>query len=110
MSIVDPASLEAYLIRQWDWSRRTFGEGFRTKGICAHIRKELDEVEQRPFDLEEWTDVVILALDGYWRHGGSVHRLMAVLQAKQDKNFAREWPAPKSEDEAVGHLPKAGEA
>jgi len=96
--------LEAYLIRQWEWSRRTFGEGGRTKGILAHIRKELEEIEREPTDLLEWADVIVLALDGFWRHGGKPEDVMRVLQVKQNKNFAREWPAPKSEDEPVEHV------
>jgi hypothetical protein len=96
--------LTEYLTRQWEWSRRTFGEGRRTKGILEHIRKELSEIEAKPDDLSEWVDVMILAMDGYWRHGGKPESLMADLQAKQDKNFARKWPTPTSEDVAVEHV------
>ncbi len=92
-----------YLTRQWDWSKRTFGPGRRTLGILAHIRKELLEIEAKPDDLSEWVDVAILAMDGFWRHGGRPEDLLPALQAKQDKNFARTWPTPTSEDEAVEH-------
>lgn len=96
--------LESYLRRQWKWSSETFGAGVRTKGIIQHIEKELLEIKQNPFDLSEWIDVAVLALDGYWRHGGTPERIMVDLQAKQDRNFAREWPVPTSEDEAVEHV------
>jgi hypothetical protein len=96
-------ALTAYLTRQWEWSARTFGPGKRTKGVVEHIRKELTEVLAKPHDLSEWIDVIILAMDGYWRHGGKVDQLLADLQAKQDKNFARKWPTPTSEDIAVEH-------
>lgn len=56
--------IREYNERQRQWSRKTFGEGKRTIGILAHIRKELAEIEAKPDDLEEWIDVVILALDG----------------------------------------------
>ncbi|AEG53147.1 dATP/dGTP pyrophosphohydrolase domain-containing protein [Sinorhizobium meliloti] len=97
--------LIAYLRRQWEWSLRTFGPGFRTEGICDHIGKELKEVRKNPHDLMEWLDIVILALDGYWRHGGSPERAMTILQGKQDKNFARNWPdwRTMSEDKAIEH-------
>lgn len=95
--------LAPYLRRQWDWSAKTFGPGKRTLGILDHIRKELQEIGQNPLDLSEWIDVMILALDGYCRHGGSIEGIMAHLQAKQDKNFARKWPTPQSEDVAVEH-------
>lgn len=97
-------SLGQYLKRQEEWSARTFGHSTRTKELLEHIRKELAEIEAAPHDLTEWVDVIILALDGYWRHGGSPDSIMAALQAKQDKNFARKWPTPKSEDEAVEHI------
>ena len=102
-SVVDP--LVAYLRRQWEWSERTFGPGFRTDGVLNHIRKELAEVEKEPHDLMEWADIIILALDGYWRHGGSAERLLALLQKKQDKNFARKWPRwqDRTEDQAIEH-------
>ena len=93
-----------YNERQRQWSRKTFGDGKRTRGIITHIRKELEEIVDQPNDLEEWIDVAILALDGYWRHGGEPAQLMAHLQAKQNKNFARRWPAPEPEDEPVEHV------
>lgn len=100
---VDP--LMAYLRRQWEWSLNTFGPAFRTAGIIQHIQKELVEVEKEPHDLMEWLDIVILALDGYWRHGGSPERALMILQAKQDKNFARDWPdwRTMSENQAIEH-------
>ena len=93
-----------YNERQRQWSRKTFGDGKRTLGIITHIRKELEEIVDQPNDLEEWIDVAILALDGYWRHGGEPAQLMAHLQAKQNKNFARRWPAPGPEDEPIEHV------
>lgn len=96
--------ISAYVRKQREWSTKTFGEGRRTLGITVHIAKELEEIRQKPDDLSEWVDVMILALDGYWRHGGQPQDLMEHLQAKQDKNFAREWPKPTSEDEPVEHV------
>ena len=82
----------AHLARQREWSERTFGPGPRPEGVCDHIRKELREIEQSPVDLEEWIDVVILALDGAWRAGHSPEQIVAQLVAKQAKNEGREWP------------------
>jgi hypothetical protein len=97
-------TLESYLTRQWEWSARTFGPGRRTLGILQHIGKELKEIEAEPTDLSEWIDVVILAMDGFWRHGGNPADLLPGLLAKQRKNFARQWPMPESEDVAVEHV------
>jgi len=105
VKVVDTDPLTAYLRRQREWSLRTFGPGFRTDGVLNHIRKELGEVEKEPHDLMEWIDIVILAFDGFWRHGGSPERVMMLLQKKQDKNFARNWPdwRERSEDQAIEH-------
>jgi dATP/dGTP pyrophosphohydrolase len=97
-------SLIPYLERHAAWSARTFGPGPRTKGILEHIRKELKEIEQDPGDLEEWIDVIILALDGYWRHWGNPLDLMRRLQEKQNKNFARQWPAWQPQDHPTEHI------
>jgi hypothetical protein len=96
--------LTKYLERQKEWSIKTFGNGKRTLGIIRHIEKELKEVEAKPNDLTEWIDVIILALDGYWRHGGNTEIIMNILQAKQDNNFTRVYPFPKSGDEPSEHI------
>jgi len=98
-------AIETYFERQIEWSYKTFGPSLRTKGIVQHIRKELLEIEAEPHDLSEWIDVVILAMDGFWRHGGRVDDLMPRLLAKQRKNMARKWPSwwLLSEDTAIEH-------
>ena len=92
-----------YLRQQIEWSKKTFGDGRRTNGIIEHIRSELLEIEQEPDDLEEWCDVVILALDGAWRTGHTPKQIIEMLEKKQQKNFAREWPDLKGIDVPVYH-------
>ena len=78
---------------QQEWSLATFGDGDRTAGTLAHIRKELDEIAADPGDLEEWIDVMILAIDGAWRATrASPADITVALLAKQAKNRARKWP------------------
>lgn len=96
--------LGTYLRDQWKWSKRTFGDGRRTNGILAHIRKELAEIEENPTDLVEWLDVAILAMDGFWRHGGKPEQLFPMLLEKQKVNFARQWPTPLPEDMPTEHI------
>lgn len=97
-------SFQEYVSKQQEWSARTFGDGPRTKGITAHIRKELEEVEAAPHDLEEWIDVMILALDGAWRSGGTPQTIAAMLERKQAKNFGRTYPKPMSQDHPSFHV------
>ena len=91
------------------WSSKTFGPGPRTHGIVDHIRKELKEIEADPRDLEEWIDVVILALDGAWRAGFSPEQIIGMLVSKSRKNQLRRWPDWRKmrEDEPIEHVKDA---
>lgn len=80
-----------YLKKQIAWSRKTFGPGRRTVGICKHIESELKEIQANPGDLFEWLDVVILALDGAWRAGFTSEEIIEGLKKKQTVNFRRKY-------------------
>lgn len=97
-------NLEEYIKRQVNWSASTFGNGVRTRGIAEHIRKELLEIEAAPHDVEEWVDVMILALDGAWRAGYSPEQIVSALESKQVKNFGRVYPFPISDDHPSEHI------
>lgn len=84
--------LVAHLHRQIAFSGATFGPGDRTDGVCDHIRKELIEVVNGGGELEEWVDVIILAMDGAWRSGHTPEQIAAAIVAKQTKNEGRTWP------------------
>ena len=92
-----------YLQRHRAWSQRTFGEGPRPVGIVKHIAKELDEILRDPNDLEEWIDVVILALDGATRQGYRADEIMDMLEYKQAKNQTRVYHQT-SPDEPSEHV------
>jgi hypothetical protein len=110
--------LVAHLTRQAAFSRATFGPGARTKGVCDHIRKELEEVEA--FQTEddrahEWVDVAILALDGLTRSIAAYNPTMALhhvalrantmILQKQAENELRRWPDWRTADpdKAIEH-------
>lgn len=103
--------LVSHLYRQRAFSLRTFGPGDRQKGVVAHIRKELAEIEEKPTDLTEWIDVAILAFDGAWRAGHSPEAIAAALAAKQAKNEGRTWPDWRTvpQDKPIEH-DRTGEA
>lgn len=84
--------LVAHIYRARNFSEKTFGPGAATERIVNHIRKELDEILADPKDIEEWIDVMILALDGAWRAGFEPEDIVAALAAKQSKNEGRSWP------------------
>lgn len=95
-----------HLLRQIEFSVNSFGPGPRTKGVIDHIRKELLEIEENPEDLEEWVDVIILALDGAWRSGADPQEIIDAIIAKQVKNELRIWPNWKDfePDKAIEHI------
>jgi hypothetical protein len=98
-------ALIEFIDNKFKWSLRTFGTGIRTKGITAHIRKELAEIEADPKDLEEWVDVILLAFDGASRAGFTGKEISEALISKQLKNMARRWPSPGiPEHEPIEHV------
>lgn len=118
--------LIAHLTRQAAFSRGTFGPGTRTKGVIDHIKKELVEVEKAGMHyqkVDEWVDVVILALDGLTREiiwgdpfNSQLDTLAAAQHAaaqigrKQSKNEKRDWPDWRTADTngAIEHIKKSG--
>jgi len=87
-----------------NWSEATFGSGKRTIGLIEHIREELKEVEEKPEDLIEWVDVILLAFDGYWRNGGKPEELMSVVEKKFKENQNRKWLPPAPDDQPNFHV------
>lgn len=81
-----------HLYKQIGFSVITFGPGTRTDGVLDHIEKEINEIRRQPDDLEEWVDVVMLALDGAWRAGHKPQEIADMLESKLKKNMARSWP------------------
>lgn len=77
---------------------RAFGPGPRLAGTLAHIRKELAEIEADPHDVEEWVDVILLAINGAAQHGHDAAGIAAALVAKIAKNEARTWPDWRTAD------------
>jgi len=98
--------LEDIINNQIKFSQKTFGPGSRDAGLIDHIKKELKEIAEHPGDLEEWIDVIILAIDGAWRHGYSADCIVDVLVTKQQKNENRSWPDWRQADtgKAIEHI------
>lgn len=92
--------------RQREWSDETFGPGTRLRGVLAHIRKELAEVEEAPLDPSEWADLLILVIDGATRQGIDGEELLAAYHEKMRVNREREWPDWRgfSPDEPIEHV------
>ncbi len=79
----------------------TFGPGERLAGTLAHLREELAEVEAAPHDLEEWVDLILLAINGATRHGHGPDAIMEGIADKVAKNMRRTWPDWRSVSEGA---------
>lgn len=90
----DPAKgfrFEIFIDRYALWSQQAIGPGERTEGLLKHIEKEVQEIRENPDDLEEWIDVINLAIDGATRRGFSGNDIINMLLKKfmklQDRKF-----------------------
>lgn len=87
--------LITHIYNQRKYSLKTFGPldgGQKVQGILTHIEKEVNEIRKDPQDLEEYIDVIILALDAAYRSGFSPEQIAEMLMKKQLKNERRQWP------------------
>lgn len=79
------------LISQAEWSHDTFGPGFRS-GVFRHLEKELKETEDKPHDVTEWADILILTFDGAMRAGHHPAEIIGAYHGKMLENQLRQWP------------------
>ena len=87
-------NLFTWLCNQRRWSLETFGQGPRTESVLKHIEKEIQEVREDPSSIEEWCDIVSLALNGACRAGYTPHEVCQELERKLHVNIhERKWPA-----------------
>lgn len=98
--------LVQHLYRQRAFSKATFGPGQRTEGVLDHAIKEIEEIREKPDDLEEWIDLILLAFDGAWRAGFTPEEIVKMILFKQGKNEDRVWPDWRSADQskAIEHV------
>jgi hypothetical protein len=88
-------NLITHIHNQREHSLKTFGPldgGQKVQGILKHIEKEVNEIRKDPTDLEEYIDVMILAMDAAYRSGFTPEQIAEMLMKKQLKNECREWP------------------
>ena len=86
--------LHDYIVRQNHWSEETSGPRDHRdhRGPLKHLRKEIAEATQRPDDVHEFADLIILAIDAASRAGHAPNVLISALVDKQRINRERVWP------------------
>lgn len=88
--------------RMTDWAEQNFPQ--RTNhSILTHMRREIDEIEAHPDDIEEWADVLLLFMHGMRERGINSTQLTHALEEKFAKNQARKWGKP-DEHGVVEHV------
>lgn len=99
-------NFSSFLHRQAEWAIKTFGPGRNIKGVIAHIRQELEEIESDPDDILEWIDVIFLALDGARKRGFTPNQIIAALSDKQIMNEKRKWPDWRTipDGQSINHI------
>ena len=103
--MTDILSLEEFWTHLSVWSQATFGEDKvrGPQGPLKHLAKEVQEALSEPYDLEEYADLLFLVFDATRRAGFSYEELCLAITFKLNKNRARKWPKPTT-DEPVEHI------
>lgn len=103
--MTDPLTLSEFWEELSVWSQNTFGsdEVRGPQGPLKHLAKEVEETLKAPDDLEEYADLLFLVFDSTRRAGFTYHQLRKAVTAKLEKNRARKWPKPTS-DQPVEHI------
>lgn len=88
-----------------EWSQKTFGTDAERgpTGPLKHLEKEAREALEKPQDIMEYADILILLLDASRRAGIKPLELLRAARRKMVENRARCWPKPTS-DEPVEHI------
>lgn len=87
-------------IAEWSWN--TFKDSTIRSNI-AHLRDEIDEIEETPENIEEWADVIILYMNAAHFSGHSMDDILKAVHAKHEKNKKRKWGEP-DERGVVRHI------
>jgi hypothetical protein len=91
------------LNRMASWQRLTFPRT-TTVGAANHLRKEIEELTDKPDDAEEWADVLHLAIQGGCKAAGSLNNFLQVVGNKLDENTKkRKWPAAPDAEGVYEH-------
>lgn len=101
----DPPDTHATLQQRiFDWGRNTFGAGQRSKGVYAHLVREIKELGDDLNDGEELADCAILLLE---LAGFAGVDLLDEIEKKHKVNQGRKWGGIE-EDGSILHIKDGG--
>lgn len=84
------------------WSNSEFGPGERVHGMIAHLRMEVDELSEKPKDIVEMADCLILLMNIAGAQSYSMRQLFDAVVLKMSINMNRKW-TKRNEDGSVEH-------
>jgi hypothetical protein len=73
------------------------------RGAISHLKKEVDELYDTPFDLTEYADCAMLLFDACQIAGYTPEQLLEAVAVKLEINKNREWGEP-DENGVVEHV------
>lgn len=79
------------------WANSQFGQHRHPSHAIAHLAREVIELSEKPFDLEEYADVLLLVFDAAANAGFSYDTLRIAVAAKLNVNQGRKWGKPDAE-------------
>lgn len=102
----DRLSFEEAAEQLAEWSQKTFGTDQERGpiGPLKHLAKEVKESLEKPSEVMEYADCLILVFDAARRAGFDREALRVAVNQKLKINLARKWPKPTSSDEPVEHV------
>lgn len=76
------------------WSDDTFGINRPITAQIHHLKKEVNELLEAPFDDYEYADCLLLLLDAYRKRGGNVQQLINFSKKKFEIAKNRKYNKP----------------
>lgn len=86
------------------WTVEKFGFANDPLPSLHHLRNEVEEAIQAPFDELEYADIFLLGMSGFWRTNRDAEDLFQAIQKKIEINKARKWPENPDEKGIFHHI------
>jgi len=99
-----PTRIDKLQQRVHDWQKVTFPHS-SVDSKLHHMMDEIEEVREKPYDLFEWADLLILLMGAAKLEGFTMEDLLVGCEAKLIINKRRTWGEP-DERGVVNHEEK----
>lgn len=76
-----------------EWAEETFPES-TLASTFAHVKEEMDEIEQDPHDIHEWADALMMMFHQAHNHGFTLSDILDGIESKFEIIKGREWLLP----------------